>query len=137
MIKEIVWKHTKDTVWKRKIFNNSLYIKCIKDVTIDICSTTMLKCKMLRTYCGPISFFEKNSIPTSSTIHTLLHKSKSSTCPVFLSKKMWKGISTFFLLFCLLFTDSILCVIHGIISVSSTKYIWLEFLAFDKHSQEI
>ena len=92
--KEIVWKHTKDTVWKRKIFNNSLYIKCIKDVTKDINSTTIYKCKTLRTYCGPISL-EKNSIPTSSTVHILLHKSKSSTCPVFLSKKMWKGISAF------------------------------------------
>ena len=103
--KEIVWKHTKDMVWKQKIFNNSLYIKCIKDVTKDINSTTIYKCKTLRTYCGPISF-EKNSIPTSSTVHILLHKSKSSTCPMFLSKRCGKAFQLF--AFCLLFTDSII-----------------------------
>ena len=87
--------------------------------------------KMQRTFCGPISF-EKNSIPPSSAVHILLHKSKSSTCPMFLSKRCGKAFQLF--AFCLLFTDSIiynswcyLCFINKIF------YDW-NFLHFYEHS---
>ena len=106
--KEIVWKPTKDTtVWKRKIFNNSLYIKCIRDVTIDIkIRQPYANAKCIKDILWAHLFCEKNSIPASSTVHILLHKSTNQAPALCSCQKDVERHFNFFS-FCLLFTDSI------------------------------